>query len=225
MSLLFIDSIGNSAKKLSVFEPGNHPDFGCREQADKISSRAKFDAVWIQWRVFCGLLRTSRHEYWVRIVVPEKSFQKMWRDMLLLFFSGDCLAEYKIQEVCNIFMRESTELTSSAREKSLMTSESLPDLLFPSQQRWGGLRCPGVSLQWDICEWDARACKNGVPTMSGAVAGDYEVYQRSQHHPWWVSYPFNPSRLQRWSVQASSGDDGDWSDDFSVEISKKSRKS
>ena len=82
-------------------------------------------------------------------------------------------------------MRESTELTSSAREKSLMTSESLPDLLFPSQQRWGGLRCPGVSLQWDICEWDARACKIGPPTMSGAITGNYEVHQKSQHHPWY----------------------------------------
>ena len=140
-------------------------------------------------------------------------------------FSGGRPADTAIQQHPDILMGESIELTSSARERSFMTCERLPDLLFPSQQRWGGLRCPGVSLQWDICEWDARACKNGVPTMSGAVAGDYEVYQRSQHHPWWVSYPFNPSRLQRWSVQASSGDEGDRSATFLWKFPKMTRKS
>ena len=35
MSLLFIDSIGNSAKKLSVFEPGNRPDLNAVSRRTK----------------------------------------------------------------------------------------------------------------------------------------------------------------------------------------------
>ena len=88
MSLLFIDSIGNSAQKCFVFVPGNHPDFGRREQADKISSRAKYDAVWIKWRVFCGVLRTSRHDRWVRIVVPENYFKRCEEICCFWFFPG-----------------------------------------------------------------------------------------------------------------------------------------
>ena len=39
--LLFIDSIGNGAKIVFVFEPGNRPDFDDL----KLSSRGEYDAV------------------------------------------------------------------------------------------------------------------------------------------------------------------------------------
>ena len=85
VSLLFIDSIGNRAKNGIVFDPGNRPGFW-PAQADKLSSRAEYDAVWIKGKVFSGVLWASRHGYRVRIVVARKYFENLRRDLL---FSRD----------------------------------------------------------------------------------------------------------------------------------------
>ena len=81
------------------------------------------------------------------IVGSESSYlKKYFKRCEEICFPVGRPADIIIEALFDILMGESIELTTSARERSFMTSVSLPDHLFPSQQSWGGLGCLGVRL-------------------------------------------------------------------------------